>query len=91
VRLDPPAPVDRERVATIARRSAERFGRPRKDVLDEIDKVLAARGVKVGPAEGGAAAEGAGDQSAGKVTKDVSHSGKENAKLKKRGWKRDRR
>ncbi|MDP2674619.1 MAG: hypothetical protein Q8Q00_06910 [Dehalococcoidia bacterium] len=49
VRLDPPPPIDRERVAAISRRSAERFGRPREEVLAEIDKALAERGGLGGP------------------------------------------
>jgi hypothetical protein len=91
VRLDPPPAVDSDRVAAIAERSAQTFGRPRKDVLDEIDKVLAARGVKVGPAEGAVAADSARDQSVQELGEEVSHSGKENSKLRKRGRRRDRR
>jgi hypothetical protein len=91
VRLDPPPAVDPGRVAAIAERSAQTFGRPREDVLKEIDKVLAARGVKVGPAEGGTAADGAADQTAQEVSEDVSPSEKENAKPKKRGRGRGRR
>jgi len=87
VRLDPPAPIDRERVAAIAERSAQRFGRPREDVLKEIDAVFAARGVKVGPADGGAQADGAADQ---KLPDEVSPSEKENSKPKTRGRQRSR-
>ena len=59
-------------------------------MLDEIDAVLAARGVKVGPADGGMAADGAADQSVQKVPEEVRPSEKENSKPKKRG-RRDRR
>lgn len=88
--LDPPPPIDRERAESIAWQSAQRFGRPRKEVLDEIDAVLSARGVKVGPADGGTAADSAADQSAQKVSEEVRPSAKEDSKPKKRG-RRDRR
>jgi hypothetical protein len=44
LRLDPPPAFHAERVQSIARRSAERFGRPRQEVLAEIDRVLAEHG-----------------------------------------------
>jgi hypothetical protein len=84
VRLDPPPPLDPERVAAIAERSAQRFGRPREEVLKQIDAVFAARGLKVGPSDGGAA-DSAADQGVQKVPQEVSPSGKENSKPRKRG------
>ncbi len=90
VRLDPPPPVDPERVSAIAKRSAERFGRPREDVLAEIDAVFAARGVKVGPTEGEAAASSAADEGVRSLPEEVSPSEKENSKPKKRGRQRTR-
>ncbi|MFN8507586.1 MAG: type IV secretory system conjugative DNA transfer family protein, partial [Dehalococcoidia bacterium] len=48
LRLDPPTPVDSERVAAIAAQSATRFGRARADVAQEVDRVFAARGLKLG-------------------------------------------
>lgn len=48
LRLDPPTPVDAARVAAIAAQSAARFGRARADVAHEVDRVFAARGLKLG-------------------------------------------
>jgi hypothetical protein len=90
VRLDPPPPLDPERVAAIAERSAQRFGRPREEVLKEIDAVFAARGLKVGPADGAAAADSAADQGVESVPEEVSPSEKENSKPTKRGRQRSR-
>jgi hypothetical protein len=44
LRLDPPPAFDSERLQSIADRSAERFGRPREQVLAEIDRALAEHG-----------------------------------------------
>jgi hypothetical protein len=43
LRVDPPPPVDRDKVRAIAARSAERVGRPREEVWSEIEAVLAQR------------------------------------------------
>jgi hypothetical protein len=48
LRLDPPAPLDRNRIAAIAARSAQRFGRARAEVTHEVDRLFAARAVKGG-------------------------------------------
>jgi len=44
LRLDPPPAFYAERVQCIARSSAERFGRPRQEVLADIDRALAEHG-----------------------------------------------
>ena len=72
-------------MASIAERSAQTFGRPREEVLKEIDAVFAARGVKVGPAEGEAT-----DGSTKKPGDEVSPSEKENSEPKKRARQRTR-
>ncbi|MGD9894725.1 MAG: hypothetical protein AB7U18_25855, partial [Dehalococcoidia bacterium] len=41
--VDPPPPSDATRVEGIARRSAERHGRPREQVVDEDMRALAGR------------------------------------------------
>lgn len=43
LRIDPPPPMNRDRVRAIAARSAERIGRPREQVWVEIESVLASR------------------------------------------------
>jgi hypothetical protein len=43
LRLDPPPAPKRERLAAIARRSAERFGRPRAEVAESIAAILQRR------------------------------------------------
>lgn len=48
LRLDPPAPPDPSRIAAIAAESAARFGRPREEVANEVDRVFAARAIKLG-------------------------------------------
>ena len=63
LRLDPPPSAAPDRVAAIARRSAERFGRPREEVAKEIDDALARRGVRLGPSgPTGASAEAAPEE-----------------------------
>jgi hypothetical protein len=49
--IDPPAPLDSSRVAALAHRSAQRFGRSRSEVAREVDRVLTNRGIKVGQRE----------------------------------------
>lgn len=44
LQVDPPPAFDAVRVQAIARRSAERYGRPREDVAREIEAVLRLRG-----------------------------------------------
>ncbi|MBI2765402.1 MAG: TraM recognition domain-containing protein [Chloroflexi bacterium] len=49
--IDPPAPLDASRVAAIADRSAQQFGRSRAEVAREVDRVLTNRGIKLGQRE----------------------------------------
>ena len=49
--IDPPTPSDTTRIAAIAGRSAEQFGRSRAEVAREVDRVLTNRGIKAGQRE----------------------------------------
>ena len=49
LRVDPPPPIDREKVRAIAERSAERIGRPREEVFAEIERTLSERGEAIRP------------------------------------------
>ena len=49
--IDPPTALDAARVAAIAERSAQQFGRSRAEVAREVDRVLTNRGIKVGQPE----------------------------------------
>jgi len=49
--IDPPTALDAARVAAIAERSAQQFGRSRAEVAREVDRVLTNRGIKVGQRE----------------------------------------
>jgi len=69
LRVDPPPPADADRVREIARRSAERVGRPREEVIAEITAILAERLApdpddgrkKLKAADVAAASQGSGD------------------------------
>ena len=49
LRVDPPPPVNQEKVRALAQRSAERIGRPREEVWAEIERTLSERGGSAGP------------------------------------------
>ncbi len=91
LRLDPPPSVDRERLLAVARRSAERFGRPGEQVANEIDNALAGRGVRVVPSGHASATVKTDEQRADKVPDEPQPTEKQNPKAKARSEHRDRR
>jgi len=91
LRLDPPPTAAPDRVAAIARRSAERFGRSREEVAKEIDDALARRGVRLGPSGPmGASAEGAPEEPED-LPDEPQPTGKANPTARGRSDNRDRR
>ncbi len=91
LRLDPPPNVDRARLLAVARRSAERFGRPRQDIAKEIEEALVRRGVTVAPSGQARTTEGSAQQGDQEITNDTQPTAKQNPKVKGRSEKRDRR
>ncbi|MBA4181325.1 MAG: hypothetical protein C0506_12110 [Anaerolinea sp.] len=90
LRLDPPAAMDASRVDAIAARSAQRFGRAREEVAEEVDRVLTARGLKLGthPPDAVRAALGVGTY--GGETDPVQTSRAQNPSVRRRNEHRDR-
>jgi hypothetical protein len=91
LRLEPPPPVDRERLLAVAARSAERFGRPREEVVKQIEKALVRRGVNVAPSGHSSATVGSAQQGDEEMLDDTQPTGKQNPKAKRRSEHRDRR
>jgi len=91
LRLDPPPSTVPDRVAAIAHRSAERFGRPREEVAREIDDALARRGVRLGPSSPTGAAHEAAPEEAEELPDEPQPTGKANPRARGRSENRDQR
>jgi hypothetical protein len=91
LRLDRPPAVDVNRLQAIARRSAERYGRPRDEVRAEIARILDRRAGVVGRADlpvQGQTEEPADDEEESEETRPTAHS---NPKVPPRSDHRNRR
>ncbi len=90
LRLDPPAAMDASRVDAIAARSAARFGRAREEVAEEVDRVLTARGLKLGTQQPDEVRAALGARMSGRPADPVQTSRAQNPPVRRRNEHRDR-
>jgi hypothetical protein len=91
LRLDPPPPVDPGQVAAVARRSAERLGRPREEVARQIQDALLRHGLAGAPSGPSPAGMEAALGAEGEMLEEPQPTARRNPKARRRSEHRDRR